>query len=200
MLGVLGLTSSGCGGSDATPAATGEGHFFSTSDGSLPAYAATDVTTAAAACNLADAAFVSYDSEDEMRSLLTGSWYYCGSASSQPLPLGAAGVQFTADGEFRWLVLDASGTLTSAVSPVDLDAPGFAFTPATTVPASEDADGARMNYDFGDFSRQEYSSYGGVVEVFYADRGSMSARATFEASPHRMYLDDWGASFTYVGP
>jgi hypothetical protein len=200
----------GCGGavdetaSDITTRDGGTSSSASTSDtsASFPSFTAEQVATAQAACGQPDSAVDTYDSASKLQSLLQGNWFYCGPYGTQydAMPVGAAGMQFTSDKEFRWLVVDSSGVLTSAVSPVSIDSPSFTFIPSTSVPAGESAEGARIGYSFLPFTGVAVNNSDGQINVQYANGDTMSTRATFESSPRRMYLEYWDNAFVYVGP
>lgn len=189
------------GGSSSSSSASTTGT-SSANTASFPTFTPDQVASARAACGQPDSSVATYDSTEKLQSLLQGSWYYCTPWGQQydAMPVGTAGVQFTSAMEFRWLVIDASGTLTSAVSPVTLFGSGVTFTPATSVPAGESTEGARIGYSFYPFTGVAVNNVDGEIEVEYADRSISVTRATFETSPRRLYLEGWDNAFVYVGP
>ncbi len=166
---------------------------------SLPTYTAAEIVGTKATCgDTADSMATPYASIGQLEALLEGSWLFCPSSASDRLPYGAAGLQFTDEGELRWLVTDENGALTSAVSP--LNSSVATLTPSTDVPDGGDTHGARISYEIEPFTSDAVNNVSGQINVFYADRSVMPTRATFEGSPRRMALQDLDGTFLYVGP
>jgi hypothetical protein len=167
----------------------------------FPLYTAAQVAAAQVACQAIPGTVVSLSSTSQVKSLLVGSWISCFGPTDQ-LDAGqyaqitnVDGAQFTENDEFRNLVLDPSGNLTSGVSPVELNDNAM-LIPSSTIDGGDD--GARISYSIEPLTSED-DGESSQVDITYAAANS-GMQVIFEDSPRRFVDGVTGFTYVYIGP